>query len=105
MRPRRRSLLFHLKCNQWCATDEILFFQVNKEPETGFKRIAVGGKIGAIERVTHFESESVAGAEAAGFHSKFRANYQCVLPELGCNLCRKEDFESVFSGIPGSRNR
>src|SRR6266404_5498965 len=102
MRSRRRSFLFHFKCNQsyrcafrfcleqWCATDEILFFQVNKEPETGFKRIAVGGKIGAIERVTHFEPESVAGAQAAGFHSEFPTSCQCVLPELGCNVRRKE---------------
>ena len=63
---------------QWCATDEIRFFQVNKEPETGFKRIAVRGKIRAIEWITHFESESIAGAEAAGFHSEFPANCQCA---------------------------
>ena len=117
MRSRWRSFLSHFKCNQslpctfrfcleqWCPTDEILFFQVNEQSETSFERIAVRKKIRAIERVTHFEPESVAGAETARFHSEFATSCQCVLPELGCNLSRKEDFETVFSSIPSSCNR
>lgn len=75
----RRSFFRHAQGNQLggkagrllggegVATDKVRFVQGDKHPETGLERSAVGRKVGAVERVTHFEAQRVAGAEAAGF--------------------------------------
>ena len=78
MRPRRRSFAFHPKGNEpirgpvslaWARTfaaDEFRLLQINEETQAGFDRVVLRGKIGAVQRITHFQAQRVARAEPAG---------------------------------------
>ena len=81
MRPWRRTLAFHTEgdkpaSHSFCflalqpfATRETRFRQINKKTEPGLERIVFGRKIGAVERITHLETQGIARAEPAGTNS------------------------------------
>ena len=81
MRSRRGALSFHSKRDKFCtrsfffcfeqnfASGEIRFRQIDKKTKSGLERILFGRKIGAVERITHFQTQSVARTEPAGPNS------------------------------------
>src|SRR5437588_915857 len=96
MRTRRRTFVVHLEWNQFflrsvffglqqnIATDEVRLAKVDKEPESGFNRISLRRKIGAVERVTHFQSQRIARAESAWFEPELFSFLVDEIPKLHC---------------------
>src|ERR1700694_6036496 len=62
-------------------------------------------KIGAIERITHFQSQCVACAEPARLDSKFLSLLEDGVPKLHRVARAKENFYAVFAGVAGARHR
>ena len=70
MRPRRRAFAFHAKGDKpsrgpfsfvsanTSRPMKFRFRQINKESEPGFDRIVFRRKIGAVERITHFQTQA-----------------------------------------------
>src|SRR5262245_57482399 len=106
MRPGRRALSFHLErhepareaallfLKQLCPPNEIWLRQVNKECEPGFQRIVLRRKVGAVERITHLKTQSIARAEPAGTNAYRFSLLQNFVPNPRGRLRGEEDFNA-----------
>src|SRR6476661_7602854 len=101
--PFPRAVSFRFQ--QFVASGELAFLKIDEKSETGFDRIALGRKIGAIERITHFQAQCVARAQTTGLRAEFFSALQNEVPQLRCILRTKKNFHAVFAGITGPRDR
>src|SRR6478609_2565523 len=113
----RGTFACHLKSNQLArgaaflgllqdvATDEILFRQVDKKSEAGLDWIALWRQIGAVQRVTHLESQRVARAESARFDPKRLSVIKDGVPDHGRVFGGEENLHAVFTGVTRASDR
>ena len=69
-----------------------------KNPEPGFQRRFVRREVGAVQRIAHFQTQAVAGAQAAGFGSCSKKGFK----PFDAFLSRAEEFKTIFPGIAGA---
>src|SRR5690242_10801082 len=117
MRSRWRSLPIHFECDQpfsravcfrfqqFVAPGERAFLKIDEKSETGFDRIAFGRKIGAVKRITHFQTQSVTRAQTAWLCVQFSSTLQNEVPQLCCILSTEKNFHAVFASVPRARDR
>ena len=79
------------------GTDEIRI-QRAEEAEPGFQRRLVRREVGAVQRIAHFQTQTVAGAQAAGFGSCSKKGFK----PFDAFLSRAEEFKTIFPGIAGA---
>src|SRR5690349_4726378 len=117
MRPWWRTFPVHFECDQpfpsstcfrfqqFVAPGELAFLKIDKECETGFNRIPFSRKIGAIERITHFQAQCVARAQTTRLRAEFFSALQNEVPQPCCILRAEKNFDAIFAGITGPRDR
>ena len=117
MRARRRTFSIHLECNesltctvcfrfqQFFTPGEIWFLKIDEKSEPGLDRITFGGEIRTVERVTHFQSQSIARSQTARFCAKSGAAFQNKSPELRRVTRAKKNLHTIFAGVTGARDR
>ena len=69
-----------------------------EEAQSGFQRSFVRRQVGAVQRITHFQAQAVAGAESAGFGSGGQKGFK----PFDAFRSRAEEFEAVFPGVAGT---
>ena len=116
VRARRRTFSIHLECDesltctvcfrfqQFFAPGEIWFLEIDEKAEPGLDRITFGGEIRTVERVTHFQSQSIARSQTARFCAEFGAAFQNKVQNFAASLARK-NLHAIFTGVTGARDR
>ena len=117
MRPRRRALALHakrdqpmrrpvlLRVHENLTANEFWFLQVHEKPQAGFDWVVLRRKIGAIERITHFQTKRVARSKPAWFNPKLCSFFEHEVPKLYRVAGAKEYFDAVFARVTRPRHR
>src|SRR5438477_11128052 len=61
-------------------------------------------QVGAIERITHFEAESVACPKPARPNAKLLTFCEDIVPNFPCVGSREENFHSILPGVSSARD-
>src|SRR5207237_5880553 len=72
---------------------------VDKKSQPCFDWIALWRKVGAVERVTHFETQGIARTQTAGANPERFPFCQNFIPDQRRVSCRKENLDAVFTGV------
>src|SRR5450631_3218570 len=111
MRTWRRSFALHAKgdepvcCSSFLcfyellAADEFRLFQIDEKTQAGFDRVVLWGKIRAVQRIAHLETQRVTRAQTAGANAKRFSLIEHFVPHHRGVLRGEENFHAVFAGI------
>src|SRR6476661_901069 len=97
--PFPRAVSFRFQ--QFVAPGELAFLKIDEKSETGFDRIALGRKIGPVERITHFQAQGVARAQTTWLRVEFFSALQDKVPQLYSILHTKKNFNAIFARVTG----
>jgi hypothetical protein len=81
---------FCFRFQQFFAPGEIWFLEIDEKAEPGLDRITFGGEIRTVERVTHFQSQSIARSQTARFCAEFAPRSKTKVQNFAASLARKK---------------
>jgi len=80
------------------ADERLGHLQMHQPAQAHLKRGGGGVHVAAVEVHRRFESQGVAGSEAAGLHPPLQA----AIPEGEARLRRQQQFKAVLTGVTGA---